>query len=144
MNAPARPWLQPVYAGAAYFALVFGAGFGFTLLRIPVLAPLMGERNAELAELPFMLVAILLAAQHVVARFTLPRAAGPRLAAGGVALALLLAGELLVLLARKQPLVEYVKSRDKVSGGVYLVMLLAFALMPLVIERLRPPRTPPA
>ncbi len=38
--------------------------------------------------------------------------------------------KLLAVLLQSQSLAEFLASRDKVSGSVYLVMLLAFALMP--------------
>ena len=48
-----------------------------------------------------------------------------------LALALAICAELgLVVALQSQTLVEYIGSRDRVSGAVYLLMLLVFALMP--------------
>lgn len=116
---------------AAYFALVFAAGFLLGSVRVPLLVPRMGERLAELAEMPLMLVAIFLAAGHVVRRY------GGRIGSrdwpmvGVLALALMVIAELLLagVLAGRD-IGEYIAGRDPVSGSVYLVMLLVFAAMP--------------
>lgn len=118
-------------AGAAYFGAVFALGFVLGTVRTLWLAPALGERWAELLEMPFMLAACALAARWVVRRFALPAAVRPRLAAGGVALALLVAAELgVVLFVRGEPLGGYLARRDPVSGAVYLASLLLFALFP--------------
>ena len=131
-------------AGLAYFAIVFAAGFAFALVRIPLLAPVLGMRFAELLEMPLMLVVILLAAQFVNSRFALSESVAGRIGCGLVRLLLMVGGEAAVLLARGLPIASYVATRDPVSGGVYLVMLGVFALMPLLIDRLRPPPAPSA
>lgn len=122
-----------VRAGVTYFALVFGTGFVLGAIRVPYLVPRLGERIAELIEMPFMLVAILLAARFIVRRFGLPPSVGSRLATGMVALGLLLIAELLLAVAMQdRSLADYVASRDPVSGTVYVLMLLLFALMPML------------
>ena len=45
---------RTIKAGIAYFALVFGAGFVLGMIRVPFLVPRLGERVAELVEMPFM------------------------------------------------------------------------------------------
>ena len=128
-------------AGAAYFALVLGAGFVLGSVRVPFLVPRLGERWAELVEMPVMLGVIVLAARWVVAHFALPAATGPRLATGLLALVLLVAAELgLAVLIQNQPLATYIASRDPVSGSVYLAMLGLLALMPLILAHGRVPR----
>ena len=53
-----------------------------------------------------------------------------------VALALLLIAELtLVLWLRSLTIHEYIASRDPVAGTVYIVMLGAFAIMPILFTR---------
>jgi hypothetical protein len=55
---------------------------------------------------------------------------------GGIALALLLAAEFsLVLSLRGLSIEEYFADKDPVSGAVYFVMLLVFALMPVAVSR---------
>ena len=131
-------------AGAIYFALVFGTGFLLGAIRVPLLVPRLGMRNAELLEMPVMLVVILVAARFVVRRFALPPSAGVRVPVGVLALALLIAAELLLALAvQNQSLAQYIISRDPVSGSVYLAMLAVFAAMPLILSRLDAPGRPP-
>ena len=53
------------------------------------------------------------------------------LVAGLLALAMLMSAELtLATLLQGKTLGEYIGSRDKVSGSVYLALLLVFAAMP--------------
>lgn len=67
--------LQPtrtILAALTYFALVFGAGFVLGPIRILLIAPRIGERNAELLEALWMLFIVIMAARWVVRRFELP------------------------------------------------------------------------
>lgn len=123
-------------AALSYFALVFGAGFLLGMIRVPFLVPRLGVRTAELLEMPFMAVAILLAAR-LVRRRLLPQAGAVERAATGVlALVLMLLAELTVgvLMLQRTP-EEIVGGRDPVSGSVYVVLLLAYALLPLLPAR---------
>ncbi len=123
-----------IKAGLAYFALVFGAGFVLGALRVTFLVPRLGERMAELGEMPLMFVVILVAAGFVIRRFAVPPSMPARLGAGLLALVLLLAAELvLALVLQEQSFADYVASRDRVSGSVYLAMLVYFAIMPAFI-----------
>jgi hypothetical protein len=125
-------------AAAAYFGLVFGTGFVLGAIRVPFLVPRLGVRVAELIKMPFMLVAIVLAARYVARRFSLPLTYGVRLSVGFLALALLVTAEVLLTVAlHKQSIGQYVASRDPVSGTVYLLLLGLFALMPAILVWLR-------
>lgn len=127
-----------IKAGIAYFAMVMGAGFAMGVFRVPFLVPRLGERMAELIEMPFMFVVILLAARFVVRRFALPSRRAVRLAVGLLALGLLLLAEiLLAAVLQERSLGDYIASRDPVSGSVYLVMLVLLALMPLILGCVR-------
>lgn len=123
---------SPVMRGAViYFGIVFGAGFLLGAVRIPFLVPRFGVRIAELAEMPLMFLVIFLAAGYVVRKYGSSIFALGWLLVGGMALALLVAAELLFAVALVgRGLEEYVASRDPVSGAVYLVMLVVFAGMP--------------
>jgi hypothetical protein len=130
---------RTVRAGSTYFALVFGAGFVLGSIRVPFLVPRLGERAAELIEMPFMLVVIVASARFITRRFALPPAAPARLGAGFLALGLLIAAEiLLAVVLQSRTLGDYIASRDPVSGLVYLAMLALFAAMPLVLARVEP------
>ena len=127
-----------IKAGLAYFVLVFGAGFMFGAIRVPFLVPRLGERIAEIIEMPFMLVIVLLSAKFIVRRFALPATTSARLNVGLLALGLVLAAEILLAVAiQKQSLGEYIASRDPVSGTIFLLLLALFALMPLIIAQLK-------
>jgi hypothetical protein len=130
-------------AALAYFGLVFGTGFVLGAVRVPFLVPRLGMRVAELIEMPFMLVAIVLAARYVARRFALPVSYGVRLSVGLLALALLVAAELLLTVAlQKQSIGQYIAGRDSVSGTVYLLMLAIYALMPALLAWRRADRSP--
>jgi hypothetical protein len=122
---------------AAYFGLVFAAGFVLGSIRVPLLVPRLGVRLAELLEMPFMLAVIVLAARFVVRRFEL--ATRPRrdaLLAGGLALVLLLAAEALVaVVIAGQTVRAYVAGRDPVAGSVYAALLIVFAALPALFAR---------
>jgi hypothetical protein len=120
-----------IRAALAYFALVLGAGFLLGMVRVPFVVPRLGERWAELAEMPIMAVTIFFAAGYVLRRFPTIRLPGRALVVGFLALALSVLAELgLAVSLQSQTLGEYLASRDRVSGSVYLIMLVVFALMP--------------
>lgn len=125
-------------AAIAYFVLVFGAGFVLGSIRVPFLVPRIGERYAELIESPIMFVVVVLAARFIVQRFSLPSSPAIRLLVGFAALALMMLAELLLTtVLQNVSVMEYIASRDPVSGSVYLLELLLFALMPYILSRLR-------
>ena len=134
--------MRALKAGLAYFSLVFGAGFVLGTIRVPLLVPRLGVRTAELLEMPVMLVAIVLSARFVVRRFALPAGSSARLTTGLIALALLVTAEItMAVILAGVPLTEYIAGRDPVSGSVFLVMLLLYAVMPLIVARdVRPRR----
>lgn len=141
MPTLAQKPIQTAKAGIAYFTLVFGAGFILGSIRVPFLVPRLGERIAELIEMPFMFIAVLFSARFIIRRFALPTATSVRLSAGLIALGLLLIAELLLAVTfQSRSLGEYIASRDPVSGSVYVAMLMLFALMPLILARVQQAR----
>jgi hypothetical protein len=124
---------QTIRAGFVYFVIVLGTGFILGAFRVPILVPRIGERWAELAEMPIMATVIYIAAGFILRRF--PEVASPSrsLMAGVLALALSVAAELaLATVLQDRTLAEFIASRDKVSGSVYLALLLVFAVMPRI------------
>lgn len=119
-------------SGLMYFLTVFGAGFALAFIRIPFLVPQFGVRTAELMETPVMLAVIYWASRRLIRIH--PELCWPsRLAAGMVALVLLVGAELLVAYALGgRSISQYIASRDPVSGSVYLASLLVFAVAPAV------------
>jgi hypothetical protein len=128
-------------AGLTYFAMVLGTGFVLGMFRVPILVPRIGERWAELAEMPIMAAVIFFAAGYILRRFPGIRHPRRSLLAGFLALALMVGAELgLATVLQDRSLVEFIASRDKVSGSVYVALLLVLAVMP----RLRLSSHPPA
>ncbi len=124
-------------AGLVYFAATFGVGFALGVVRVALVVPRLGERAAELVEMPLMLAAIVVLARWVVRRFDVPAACGARAALGGLALGLMLAAEALVVVAvRREGLGQYLAERDPVAGSVYLGMLLLFGALPWILARI--------
>ena len=128
--------MKALEAGLAYFAIAFGAGFVLGAIRVLLVVPRLGTRTAELVEMPIMLAVSFLAARWVARRFVMPYAVPSRLAMGLIALALLVAFEFTVVLwLRGLTLDAYFATRDPVSGTVYYVMLVVFAILPLLVAR---------
>ncbi len=131
--------LKALKAAAAYFGIVFGAGFLLGCIRVPLIVPRLGARTAELLEMPIQLVVIVLAARFVVRRFSVPSEPRMRLGVGWLALGLAVAAELLLAMAISgQSVGAYLAGRDRVSGSAFLVVLVIFAMMPLLTGRARP------
>lgn len=131
-----RSLVQLFKVALVYFALVFGTGFVLGLFRVLWLIPRFGERSAELLEQPLMLIAVVLAARWSNRRTRPALRPIESLAIGLIALTFLVVAELLVVLElRRVSISEYVRSRDLVSGIVYLLMLAVFALMPWLLSR---------
>lgn len=132
--ADGRRGRATLLAGALYFALAFAAGFALAPLRLMWLAPLVGQRAAELAEAPVMLVVMALAARWVLGRFA--QRAPSRAGVGLVGVTLMLLAEFgLVLPLRGMSIAEYVATRDPVAGAVYHLLLGVFAVMPILVRR---------
>ncbi len=128
--------MQILKAGAAYFALVFGAGFVLGSIRVLWVVPRFGERTAELMETPLMLVVTILAARWITRRLILSTTRSARLGVGFVALGLLLVAEFTVVFwLRGFTIDQYFASREPVAGAAYIVMLGVFAMMPLLMGR---------
>ena len=126
-------------AGALYFAVVFGAGFVLGTIRTLWIVPSVGTRRAELMEAPIMFAITVLASRWVVQRLAIRASFPDRLSVGLVSLGLLLLAEFSgVLWIRGLTFAEYLASRDRVAGTVYVVLLAAFALMPSLGVRRSP------
>lgn len=132
--------MRVVAAAVVYFACVFAAGFAFGAVRVPWLVPRLGERAAELLELPCMVVVVALVARWRQRRTP---ALPPRqqLVVGGLAWLLLLAAECVLgawLLGRSPA--EVLLAHDPVSGLVYYAATILFALGPWYWACRAPPR----
>ena len=122
---------KTIRAALVYFAIVLGTGFVLGVFRVPILVPRIGERWAELAEMPIMAAVIFFAAGYILRRFPEIALPGQSLVAGFLALAFSVTAELgLAVALQDKTLAEFISSRDKVSGSVYIALLLVFAIMP--------------
>ena len=130
--------MKSVKAGIYYFAAALCAGFILGPIRLLWLVPRVGTRAAELIELPIMLMVIFGAARLLVRRLAVPPDPSSRLGMGFLALALLVAAEMLLVGPLQGYSVrEYFSSRDPVSGTAYYLSLLVFALTPFLLARKR-------
>ena len=126
-----QPMLSTLKAGFVYVALVLGTGFRLGVPRVPFLVPRIGERWAELVEMPIMAGTIYFSAGHILRRFPAVDRPSIALVVGALALVLSICAELALAVTRQsQSITQYLASRDKVSGSVYLIVLVLFALMP--------------
>lgn len=130
--------MQILHAAALYFLLVFGAGFILGTVRVLVMVPQLGERAAELVELPVMLVATVLAARWIVLRRVELHRLSSALSIGFLALGILLCAELAVGVGLRgmSPTAVFL-NRDPVAGAAYYAALLLFAVMPAILARFR-------
>jgi hypothetical protein len=133
--------MRAVKAGAIYFAAVFAAGFALGVLRTLALAPLAGPLLAVLVELPVILGFAWLTCVRILHRIPLTR--GEAVVMGGVAITLLLAGEvaLSMLLARRS-LAEHLALYIEAPHLLGLAGQLAFASFPALQVRAGPHAPP--
>jgi hypothetical protein len=130
--------MQILLAAAFYFLLVFGAGFVLGTGRVLLFVPLLGERTAELLEMPLMLIVVVIAARWIVRHRLEDRRTTSALSVGFIALGLMLVTELAVgVLLRGMSATEAFVNRDPISGTAYYASLLLFATMPALLVRLR-------
>lgn len=124
--------MKTLKAGVLYFIITFGAGFILGPIRILWVAPYFGTRAAELIEMPVMLMVIYFSARWVVRYYKIQPAMTIRVGMGCLALGLMLIAEFtFVLWLRGLTINDYLESRDPVSGTVYCISLVMFALMPV-------------
>lgn len=122
-------------AGLLYFITVFAVGFVLGSIRVPFLVPRLGERYAELIELPFLLIAIVLCAGWIVRRYRLNGEALSAAASGLIAAVLLILVEFSVVLAlRGMSIDDYFEQRDPVAAAAYYGAVAIFAVMPLILS----------
>ena len=130
--------MQGLTPALAYFLIVFGAGFLLGTIRVLLILPILGERAAELLEMPFMLIFIVLVAHWIDRRFLMGVDDRGRIGVGVLATGLVLIADLVVGIAlRGMTPRDVLFARDPVSGAAYYLSLLLFAVMPWLIARRR-------
>ena len=123
-------------AGAAYFAVVFLAGFVLGTVRTLWLTPTMGPLAAVAAELPLMLAIAWLASAPIMRRYAVSRRTN-RLAAGLLAFLLLMMAEFLLAATFGVEPATYAASLLTAPGALGLAGQVLFALIP-VLRNSRP------
>lgn len=128
---------MPILAAAlAYFVLVFTVGFLCGPIRIFLLEPKFGATGAVLMELPILLMAMLYAARLVPRKLKLAPSLAAHAGMGVGALLLVLIADFGVgLLLRGQSLAEILGQFATPAGRIYAGALLAFALIPMLVNR---------
>ena len=110
---------------------VLGAGFMLGIFRTLWLVPRFGVRTAELMEMPFMLIAIVIVGRWISRRIGFGERGSVQLKVGMSAFVMLVTTEIAfgVLLRGLSP-IELLRDRDPVSGAVYYLLLVMFAVWP--------------
>ena len=128
--------MQTLKAGVLYCAVVFGVGLLLGPVRMIYVVPRLGTRITELSEAPVMFAVTIVAARWIVRRLAVQPGLSKRLRMGGIGLGLMLVAEFtLVSWVRGLSVREYLATRDPVAGRVYYLLLVLFAIMPLLVAR---------
>ena len=120
-------------AGFFYFLVVFAIGFVFGTIRVLLAEPIIGELMAVVIEVPLMLLAAWFVCARLVTRFQVAPDTADRFTMGAVALALLLAAELVLsVMVFGNPAGAMFAGYLTLHGIVGLFGQLAFASFPLL------------
>ena len=121
-------------AAAVYFVIVFAIGLVLGPIRVLWVEPWLGPTLAILCEAPLLIIAMIVAARVAPALAGLGAGWGARLIMGVLALVMQQIADLAVGFGlRGVTLQEQLAYFGTLPGYIYLVMLVLFALMPLVI-----------
>ena len=124
-------------AAVLYFLAVFGAGFALGPIRVLWLEPRLGVVAATLCEAPFLLLAMIAAAYWIPRIVRISASLGAMLAIGFGALALQQAADFIVGTAvRGISATEQLARLASPEGAIYATLLVLFALMPAIVNRI--------
>ena len=127
--------MQILVASILYFAIVFAVGFGLGPIRVLWLEPWLGATMAVLFEVPFLLLAMILAARWVPRRVGLAPGYLNLVAMGVVALALQQSADAAVAIGlRGITPSEQIAYFATPAGMIYAASLVAFAAMPALVN----------
>ncbi len=121
-------------AGAAYFAMVFAAGFVLGAIRTLWLAPALGEVAAVLIEIPFMLAIAWRACAGIVARMRLSPETGVRVAMGAAAVVMLWAAEVALTLMLGAAPADVPAAFATPQALLGIAAQILFAAFPLILR----------
>ena len=129
-------YMQIAAAAALYFAIVFSAGFLLGAIRVLWLEPRVGPIVAVLCEAPCILTVIVAAARRIPRVMKLQRRPAALLLMGIGALMLQQLADLVVGIAlRGNSPADQFDQFTRPEGKIYLLLLLAFAIMPLALNQ---------
>ena len=128
--------MRIVLATLLYFAVVFGTGLVLGPVRVLWLEPRVGPAIAELIEAPFLVIAMVGAARWVpkIARTTENLRSSAFIRVGALVL-LLMADFTVGYSLRGLALPEQLARFATAPGVIYAILLLLFALMPVLLKR---------
>jgi hypothetical protein len=128
--------MRIVLATLLYFAVVFGTGLVLGPVRVLWLEPRVGPAIAELIEAPFLVIAMVGAARWVpkIARTTENLRSSASIGVGALVL-LLMADFTVGYSLRGLALPEQLARFATAPGVIYAILLLLFALMPVLLKR---------
>jgi|NGEPerStandDraft_6_1074524.scaffolds.fasta_scaffold16631_4 hypothetical protein len=128
--------MRIVLATLLYFAVVFGTGLVLGPARVLWLEPRVGPAIAELIEAPFLVIAMVGAARWVpkIARTTENLRSSAFIGVGALVL-LLMADFTVGYSLRGLALPEQLARFATAPGVIYAILLLLFALMPVLLKR---------
>lgn len=123
--------MRVLTAASVYFFALFGIGCVLGPAREFVLRPRVGATAAVLIEAPVILSCIALLAPRIARRMLRPATRSARWAMGGIALALLLAAELVLSFGfRGQTPAEYFARFASMDGLIGLALFVVFGIAP--------------
>jgi hypothetical protein len=119
-----------------YFTIVFGVGFLVGPIRVILVEPRLGSTIAVLIETPILLLAMVIAARLIPRWLSLSASASAYIAMGLGALALQQVADTIVgVYLRGLTPAQVFATYATPSGIIYVLALLAFAAMPLLVNR---------
>jgi hypothetical protein len=129
--------VKRLQAAGLYFLLVFSAGFMLGTVRVLLVVPAIGERAAELLEMPLMLLVVAMAARFIARKYVgTIHGTLQWLHVGAIALTCMLTADVGVGVAlRGMTVWQALFARDPLSGTAYYVALGFLALAPSLFAR---------
>jgi len=128
--------MRAAAAGAAYFLILFSAGFMLGALRVLVIAPRLGDVLAVLLELPLMLAASWLVCLSLIRRMAVAADLVSRLLMGLTGFVLLMLAEIaLGLFGFGRSLGMQLAALSQPAGLIGLAGQIAFGAIPLLQAR---------
>jgi hypothetical protein len=123
-------------AAVLYFLMVFGVGFALGPIRVLLLEPRLGLLGAVLCEAPLLLAAIIIASRIAPRVLTAAPSWGSLLSIGLIALAMQQVADVVVGVAlRGLAASEQIARLATAQGTVYAILLILFAFMPILTNR---------